>query len=80
MLGIHPDYQSMGIGKKLKEEQRKFAKEMGYDLITWTFDPLESRNAYLNVSKLYGICRYIFRKLLWRNGGRLEQRITIGSF
>lgn len=56
MLGIHPDYQLMGIGKRLKEEQRKFAVDMGYDLITWTFDPLESRNAYLNLSKLSGIC------------------------
>ncbi|MCM3743201.1 GNAT family N-acetyltransferase [Sporosarcina luteola] len=56
MLGIQPEYQLMGIGKKLKEEQRKFAMEMGYDLMTWTFDPLESRNAYLNLSKLNGIC------------------------
>ncbi|TQR21324.1 GNAT family N-acetyltransferase [Psychrobacillus vulpis] len=55
MLGIHPDYQLRGIGKQLKEEQLKIAKEMGYKLITWTFDPLETRNAYLNVSKLYGI-------------------------
>lgn len=29
---------------------------MGYDLITWTFDPLESRNAYLNLSKLNAVC------------------------
>lgn len=56
MLGVHPDYQQMGIGNALKNEQLKFAKELGYDLITWTFDPLESRNAYLNVAKLYGIC------------------------
>lgn len=56
MLGILPNYQLMGIGKLLKDEQRKIAKEMGYNLITWTFDPLESRNAYLNVSKLYAIC------------------------
>lgn len=55
MLGIHPDYQLQGIGKKLKEEQLIVAKGMGYKLITWTFDPLESRNAYLNVSKLFGI-------------------------
>ncbi|GGA18999.1 GNAT family N-acetyltransferase [Psychrobacillus lasiicapitis] len=55
MLGIHPDYQLQGIGKKLKEKQLVVAKEMGYKLITWTFDPLESRNAYLNVTKLYGI-------------------------
>ncbi|WP_313891077.1 GNAT family N-acetyltransferase [Psychrobacillus sp.] len=56
MLGIHPDYQQMGIGKSLKEEQLKCAKEMGYDLIRWTFDPLECRNAYLNVSKLFAVC------------------------
>ncbi|WP_203246513.1 GNAT family N-acetyltransferase [Sporosarcina beigongshangi] len=56
MLGIHPDYRSIGIGKLLKEEQRRLALEMGYDLMIWTFDPLESRNAYLNMSKLYGIC------------------------
>ena len=56
MLGIHPDYQQMGIGKLLKDKQRTLAQIMGYDLITWTFDPLESRNAYLNVSKLYAIC------------------------
>ena len=55
MLGIHPDYQLKGIGKWLKDEQRKRAQEIGYDLITWTFDPLESRNAYLNLSKLYAI-------------------------
>ncbi|AXH99799.1 GNAT family N-acetyltransferase [Sporosarcina sp. PTS2304] len=56
MLGVLPDYQLSGIGKMLKDEQRKLAKEIGYDLITWTFDPLESRNAYLNLTKLYGIC------------------------
>ncbi|MFS0575640.1 GNAT family N-acetyltransferase [Sporosarcina sp. 179-K 3D1 HS] len=56
MLGVHPEYQLMGIGKLLKDEQMKTARGMGYDLITWTFDPLESRNAYLNTSKLYGIC------------------------
>lgn len=56
MLGVHPNYQLLGIGKMLKDEQRKLAKEIGYDLITWTFDPLESRNAYLNMTKLSGIC------------------------
>ena len=56
MMGIHPAFQSIGIGRMLKEEQRKIAQEIGYDLIQWTFDPLESRNAYLNTSKLNGIC------------------------
>ncbi|MGB6779765.1 MAG: GNAT family N-acetyltransferase [Planococcus citreus] len=56
MMGIHPDFQSSGIGRMLKEEQRKAAKDIGYDLIQWTFDPLESRNAYLNTTRLNGIC------------------------
>ncbi|WP_410489292.1 GNAT family N-acetyltransferase [Bacillus sp. DTU_2020_1000418_1_SI_GHA_SEK_038] len=56
MLGIHPEYQEKGIGAKLKEAQKRVAAEMGYELIIWTFDPLESRNAYLNMNKLRGIC------------------------
>ncbi|MCP8616184.1 GNAT family N-acetyltransferase [Salirhabdus salicampi] len=56
MLGIDPAFQEHGVGTMLKEEQRKQAKQMGYSLISWTFDPLQSRNAYLNLSKLGAIC------------------------
>src|SRR5690606_39041774 len=56
MMGIHPEHQSQGIGRLLKNEQKRLALDMGYSLIVWTFDPLESRNAYLNTSILYGIC------------------------
>ncbi|GKV57582.1 hypothetical protein NCCP2222_35290 [Sporosarcina sp. NCCP-2222] len=56
MLGIDPDYRSQGIGRKLKEKQLIEAEQMGYELIVWTYDPLESRNAYLNLAKLHGIC------------------------
>lgn len=56
MLAVDKEFQLMGIGKLLKDEQLRLAKEMGYELIVWTFDPLESRNAYLNTSKLYGVC------------------------
>lgn len=52
MLGILPAYQTDGLGVKMKMKQAKIAKELGYPLITWTFDPLESRNAYLNLHKL----------------------------
>lgn len=55
-LGIHPDYQEKGIGAKMKERQRVEALEMGYKLVTWTYDPLETRNAFLNLSKLRAIC------------------------
>lgn len=56
MLGIHPDHQEKGVGARLKQKQKEIASEMGYDSITWTFDPLESRNAYLNLSKLNAVC------------------------
>ncbi|PGY10319.1 GNAT family N-acetyltransferase [Bacillus sp. AFS031507] len=56
MLGIHPSQQVKGIGASLKEKQKEIAREMGYELIMWTYDPLETRNAYLNLSKLHAIC------------------------
>lgn len=56
MLAVDKEFQMMGIGKLLKDEQLRLAREMGYRLIVWTFDPLESRNAYLNTSKLFGVC------------------------
>lgn len=55
MLGIHPEYQGEGLGCQLKQAQRQLAEEMGYSVITWTFDPLESLNAYFNLHKLRGI-------------------------
>lgn len=55
MLGIHPDYRSQKIGEKLKLEQQKRALEKGYSHMVWTYDPLESRNGYLNLSKLQAV-------------------------
>lgn len=55
MMGILPEYQSRNLGERLKKEQKRIALEKGYKLITWTFDPLESVNAYLNLHKLRAI-------------------------
>lgn len=52
MMGVALGYQSAGIGYRLKLAQRDFALAQGVDLVTWTYDPLESRNAYLNIHKL----------------------------
>lgn len=54
MMAIHPQYRNQGIGKKLKLKQREWAIEYGYEKIIWTFDPLEVKNGYLNLSKLGG--------------------------
>ncbi|WP_243643798.1 GNAT family N-acetyltransferase [Tepidibacillus fermentans] len=55
MLAIHPEFRHLGIGEKLKRAQREEALKLGYQLITWTYDPLESVNAYLNIGKLGAI-------------------------
>jgi chorismate synthase len=52
MLGVIAAYRSHGIGYLLKCAQRQAALALGVKRITWTFDPLQSRNAYLNFSKL----------------------------
>jgi predicted GNAT superfamily acetyltransferase len=57
MLGAHPDWWGQGIGYRLKLAQREAALEQGLALITWTFDPLERRNASLNFAKLGVVCR-----------------------
>jgi predicted GNAT superfamily acetyltransferase len=57
MLAVEPRLQNSGIGVKLKLAQRDHALETGVPLMTWTFDPLQSRNAYLNLVKLGGVVR-----------------------
>ncbi|UKS29499.1 GNAT family N-acetyltransferase [Paenibacillus sp. HWE-109] len=54
MMAIHPAYRDRGIGMRLKLEQRLWAMHAGLSKIVWTFDPFESRNAYLNICKLGG--------------------------
>ncbi|WP_407267840.1 hypothetical protein [Radiobacillus sp. PE A8.2] len=52
MTGILPSYQNSGIGYQLKIKQREWAINLGYKKIVWTYDPLEIRNGYFNMSKL----------------------------
>ena len=52
MLGISENYRSHNLGYLLKLAQREAALERGIERITWTFDPLQSRNAHFNFNKL----------------------------
>lgn len=61
MLGVDPDYQGRGIGMALKLAQRLEVEAQGIRLITWTFDPLQSRNAHLNIRRLGGLARTYLR-------------------
>lgn len=54
---VLPEFRSQGIGYRLKLAQRALALQQHIPLITWTFDPLQTANANLNIHKLGGVCR-----------------------
>ena len=56
MMGVHSDFRDLGVGFALKRAQWQMVRHQGLDHITWTYDPLLSRNAYLNISKLGAVC------------------------
>jgi predicted GNAT superfamily acetyltransferase len=57
MLAVRKEYRNLGVGRGLKLAQRADALERRFDLMEWTFDPLEIKNAYLNIEKLGAIAR-----------------------
>lgn len=57
MTGVRAEYQSYGIGAKLKWAQRRRALDEGVRYIKWTFEPVKARNAYFNLEKLGAIVR-----------------------
>ncbi len=57
MLAVLPEYRNLGIGRRLKLAQRDDALRRGIDRMEWTFDPLEIKNAHLNISRLGAIAR-----------------------
>ena len=61
MLAVLPEYRNAGLGRRLKLAQRDDALARGFDLMEWTFDPLEIKNAYLNIVRLGAIARRYMR-------------------
>jgi predicted GNAT superfamily acetyltransferase len=60
MLAVKNAYRNFNLGYKLKLAQREQVLAQGISLITWTFDPLQSLNAYFNFTKLGVVCdRYM---------------------
>jgi predicted GNAT superfamily acetyltransferase len=72
-LAIAPDYWNSGIGSELKLAQRDQARERGIRLIQWTYDPLESKNAYFNIQKLGVIVRRYYVNIYGRTSSRLNE-------
>ena len=61
MLGVLPEYRDRGVGKQLKLAQRGDAVARGVDLMEWTFDPLQVKNAFFNVERLGCVVRRLVR-------------------
>lgn len=57
MVGVLPEHRNRGIARALKLAQRNDALARGIDLMEWTFDPLEIKNAHLNIARLGAIIR-----------------------
>lgn len=75
MIGLLKEYRSGGGGYRLKLAQREFSLQRGIKRITWTFDPLESANAVLNIRKLGGIVRTYYENLYGNSPDLLNQNL-----
>jgi predicted GNAT superfamily acetyltransferase len=73
MLAVAKDNRDAGVGVALKLAQRDHALKRGLHLIEWTFDPLESKNAYLNLVKLGVIVRTYYVNLYGATDSDLQR-------
>jgi predicted GNAT superfamily acetyltransferase len=72
MVGVVEGYQNRGVGRLLKLAQREDALERGIDLIEWTFDPLQLKNAHFNIERLGAIVRHYIPNLYGRTTSPLH--------
>lgn len=61
MLAVRPKYRGTTLAKELKEAQRDHCLDQGIEVIAWTMDPLEARNASFNFAKLGAYTREYHR-------------------
>ncbi|HLE13713.1 MAG TPA: hypothetical protein VI776_03115 [Anaerolineales bacterium] len=80
MLGVHPQQRDQGLGFALKRAQWQMVRQQGLDRITWTYDPLLSRNAYLNIAKLGAVCNTYRREVYGEMRDGLNQGLASDRF
>ncbi len=82
VTGVVREYQSRGVGFRLKLAQRDHVIRHGQSLVKWTYDPLQASNAFFNIGKLGAVCRTFKRNLYGSledslNRGRLTDRFEV---
>jgi predicted GNAT superfamily acetyltransferase len=79
-MGVLPECQSLGLGYRMKVAQREQMLRQGIDIIVWTYDPLEGKNATLNIGKLGGIVRSYARDIYGYVQNPLQTGLTTDRF
>jgi predicted GNAT superfamily acetyltransferase len=81
MLGVHPEARDLKLGERLKQLQRDLLLPLGVKEVEWTYDPLEARNAHLNLNKLGAeIKEYVEDMYAGEMGSELAQGIGTDRF
>lgn len=81
MLAVSPEARDLGLGTRLKLFQRELLLPQGIDEVRWTFDPLEARNAHLNLNHLgAGIAEYVEDMYAGEMGSELARGIGTDRF
>lgn len=80
MLAVRRRFRDTGLGAEMKAYQRRVLLERGVTKMFWTFDPLQSRNAYLNFSKLGIVAREYARDMYGETDSPLHQGIGTDRF
>jgi predicted GNAT superfamily acetyltransferase len=80
ILGVDPAYAGQGIGFALKRAQWQWVRKQGIDRITWTYDPLLSRNAHLNIARLGAVCNCYLRSEYGKMRDGLNQGLPSDRF
>lgn len=82
MTAVRSDFQSHGVGAKLKWGQRARALQLGVNFVKWTFEPWKARNAYFNLEKLGAEMREYERNFYgidYTTAARIEGNIGLAS-
>ncbi len=80
MLGVRPEFRDHGMGFALKRAQWQMVRHQGIDRITWTYDPLLSRNAWLNITRLGAVCNTYLRDFYGKMKDALNQGLPTDRF
>ena len=80
LMAVEASYRDLGLGYRLKLAHRRLALDQGLEAICWTYDPLQSRNASLNLARLGGTVYEYLPDCYGRFRSRIEKGLPSDRF